>query len=184
MFLFVSFALAAPTELDRSLHQAARQYEVPEEILKALAYEHGLTTRIHGKDVVAAQGEYVPEVVLAALARFLLSGEASWMTGQVIALDGGRSTVRPKASAPWPSRQRPCGPVTVRSISTATSTTAATTRPTCVAWRGRWGCEQIQYAKSPSCFVGTGWRSADCTKSCSIVPCSMPWPNWTRGRLA
>ena len=42
-----------------------------EQELKALAYEHGLTTRIHGKDVVAAQGEYVPEVVLAALARFL-----------------------------------------------------------------------------------------------------------------
>jgi len=42
-----------------------------EQELKALAYDHGLTTRIHGKDVVAVQGEYVPEVVLAALARFL-----------------------------------------------------------------------------------------------------------------
>jgi indolepyruvate ferredoxin oxidoreductase alpha subunit len=42
-----------------------------EQELKALAHDHGLTTRIHGKDVVAAQGEYVPEVVLAALARFL-----------------------------------------------------------------------------------------------------------------
>ena len=46
-----------------------------EQELKALAYDHGLATRIHGKDVVAASGEYVPEVVLAALARFL-GGEA------------------------------------------------------------------------------------------------------------
>jgi indolepyruvate ferredoxin oxidoreductase alpha subunit len=42
-----------------------------EQEVKALAYEHGVTARIHGKDVIAAQGEYVPEVVLAALARFL-----------------------------------------------------------------------------------------------------------------
>ena len=42
-----------------------------EQELKALAYEHGSSARIHGKDMVAAQGEYVPEVVLGALARFL-----------------------------------------------------------------------------------------------------------------
>src|SRR5439155_13486047 len=42
-----------------------------EQELKALAYERGLHTRIHGKDLVAAQGEYVPEVVLGALGRFL-----------------------------------------------------------------------------------------------------------------
>ncbi len=42
-----------------------------EQELKALAYDRGLSTRIHGKDVVAASGEYVPEVVLGALARFL-----------------------------------------------------------------------------------------------------------------
>ncbi len=46
-----------------------------EQELKALAYERGLTVRIHGKDMVLAQGEYVPEVVLGALARFL-GGEA------------------------------------------------------------------------------------------------------------
>ena len=30
----------------------------------------------------------------AALARFLLSDESGWMTGQVLGLDGGMSTVR------------------------------------------------------------------------------------------
>lgn len=33
---------------------------------------------------------------IAALATFLLSSEASWLTGQVIGLDGGRSTLRTK----------------------------------------------------------------------------------------
>ncbi len=42
-----------------------------EQELKALAYDHGLGVKIHGKDMVAAAGEYVPEIVLAALARFL-----------------------------------------------------------------------------------------------------------------
>ena len=46
-----------------------------EQEIKALAYERGLGVGIHGKDTVAVQGEYVPEVVLAALARFL-GGEA------------------------------------------------------------------------------------------------------------
>jgi indolepyruvate ferredoxin oxidoreductase alpha subunit len=42
-----------------------------EQELKALAYDRALSVRIEGKDTVAAQGEYVPEVVLAALTRFL-----------------------------------------------------------------------------------------------------------------
>jgi indolepyruvate ferredoxin oxidoreductase alpha subunit len=42
-----------------------------EQELKALAYDRALSVRIEGKDTVAAHGEYVPEVVLAALARFL-----------------------------------------------------------------------------------------------------------------
>ena len=42
-----------------------------EQELKALAYDRALAVRIEGKGTVAAQGEYVPEVVLAALARFL-----------------------------------------------------------------------------------------------------------------
>jgi indolepyruvate ferredoxin oxidoreductase, alpha subunit len=46
-----------------------------EQELKALAYDRALGVRIEGKDTVAAHGEYVPEVVLAALTRFL-GGEA------------------------------------------------------------------------------------------------------------
>jgi indolepyruvate ferredoxin oxidoreductase, alpha subunit len=42
-----------------------------EQDLKALAHERRLDVEIHGKETVAAQGEYVPEVVLGALARFL-----------------------------------------------------------------------------------------------------------------
>src|SRR5262252_4418224 len=42
-----------------------------EQELKAIAYDRGLAVKIHGKDMVAAPGEYVPEVVLGALARFL-----------------------------------------------------------------------------------------------------------------
>jgi indolepyruvate ferredoxin oxidoreductase alpha subunit len=42
-----------------------------EQELKALAYDRALSVRIEGKDTVAAQGEYVPEVVLGALTRFL-----------------------------------------------------------------------------------------------------------------
>ncbi|HEX6775202.1 MAG TPA: indolepyruvate ferredoxin oxidoreductase subunit alpha [Methylomirabilota bacterium] len=42
-----------------------------EQELKALAYDRALSVRIEGKGTVAAQGEYVPEVVLAALTRFL-----------------------------------------------------------------------------------------------------------------
>jgi len=71
-----------------------------EQELKALAYDHGVTTRIHGKDVVAAQGEYVPEVVLAALARFL-GGEAERRREALTAHVGrGRAQLR----TPLPKR--------------------------------------------------------------------------------
>ena len=34
---------------------------------------------------------------IASLAAFLLSDEADWMTGQIISVDGGRSTLRVKS---------------------------------------------------------------------------------------
>ena len=34
---------------------------------------------------------------IAALAAFLLSEDADWITGQIISVDGGRSTLRVKA---------------------------------------------------------------------------------------
>src|SRR6266851_4595522 len=71
-----------------------------EQELKALAYDHGITTRIHGKDVVAAQGEYVPEVVLGALARFL-GGDAERRRQALTAHVGqGRAQLR----TPLPKR--------------------------------------------------------------------------------
>jgi indolepyruvate ferredoxin oxidoreductase, alpha subunit len=71
-----------------------------EQELKALAYEHGVTTRIHGKDVVAAQGEYVPEVVLGGLARFL-GGDAE-RRRQALTAHAGRG--RALLQTPLPKR--------------------------------------------------------------------------------
>ncbi len=33
---------------------------------------------------------------IASLAAYLLSDEAAWITGQIISIDGGRSTLRPR----------------------------------------------------------------------------------------
>jgi indolepyruvate ferredoxin oxidoreductase alpha subunit len=71
-----------------------------EQELKALGYEHGLHVKIHGKDTVAAQGEYVPEVVLAALARFL-GGDAE---RRHAALTTHRGRGRELLSTPLPKR--------------------------------------------------------------------------------
>ena len=71
-----------------------------EQEVKALAYDRGLSTKIHGKDVVAAPGEYVPEVVLAALARFL-SGDAERRRA---ALLGHMGRGKELLAAPLPKR--------------------------------------------------------------------------------
>src|SRR5262249_36708560 len=71
-----------------------------EQELKALAYDCGLRTRIHGKDVVAAPGEYVPEVVLAALARFL-GADAGGRRGALRGPVGRGKEIR---AAPLPKR--------------------------------------------------------------------------------
>jgi len=71
-----------------------------EQELKALAYDRGLSLRIEGKDTVAAQGEYVPEVVLAALARFL--GGAAHERRAALSAHAGRG--REILRAPLPKR--------------------------------------------------------------------------------
>ena len=71
-----------------------------EQELKALAYDRGLGVRVAGKGTVAAQGEYVPEVVLAALARFL-GGDAEARRA-VLAGHAGRG--RQVLETPLPKR--------------------------------------------------------------------------------
>jgi indolepyruvate ferredoxin oxidoreductase alpha subunit len=71
-----------------------------EQELKALAYDRRLDVAIHGKDTVSAHGEYVPEVVLAALGRFL-GGDAQARGARLGAHVGrGRQLLR----APLPKR--------------------------------------------------------------------------------
>jgi indolepyruvate ferredoxin oxidoreductase alpha subunit len=71
-----------------------------EQELKALAYDRGLSVKINGKDVVAAQGEYVPEVVLGALARFLGGDADRCRAARTAHVGRGREMLR----APLPKR--------------------------------------------------------------------------------
>jgi indolepyruvate ferredoxin oxidoreductase alpha subunit len=71
-----------------------------EQEVKALAYDHRLEVAIAGKDLVAAQGEYVPEVLLPALARFL--GAAA--EARRAALSRHAGTGRRLLRAPLPRR--------------------------------------------------------------------------------
>ena len=71
-----------------------------EQELKALAYDRALSVRIEGKDTVAAQGEYVPEVVLAALTRFLGGDAEGRRAGLVRHVGRGKELLR----APLPKR--------------------------------------------------------------------------------
>ena len=73
-----------------------------EQELKALAYDRSLSVRIEGKDTVAAQGEFVPELVLAALARFL-GGDAERRRA---ALSGHAGQGRARLQSPLPKRPR------------------------------------------------------------------------------
>ncbi len=47
-----------------------------EQQIKALAYESGLAVEIHGKDLLSPHGEYVPELVLRGVRKFLAGAEA------------------------------------------------------------------------------------------------------------
>ena len=71
-----------------------------EQELKALAYDRALSVRIEGKDTVAAQGEYVPEVVLAALTRFLGGDAEGRRAGLVRHVGRGKELLK----APLPKR--------------------------------------------------------------------------------
>jgi len=71
-----------------------------EQELKALAYDRALSVRIEGKDTVAAHGEYVPEVVLAALTRFLGGDAEVRRAGLVRHVGRGKELLK----APLPKR--------------------------------------------------------------------------------
>jgi len=71
-----------------------------EQELKALAYDRALSVRIEGKDTVAAHGEYVPEVVLAALTRFLGGDAEGRRAGLVRHVGRGKELLK----APLPKR--------------------------------------------------------------------------------
>ena len=62
-------------------------------LAKALTSSEAIATAIAQMHPIPRLGE--PDDV-AALASFLLSEQAGWITGQVIGVDGGRSTLRPK----------------------------------------------------------------------------------------
>jgi len=62
-------------------------------LAQALTSSEQMATAIAGLHALQRLGE--PDDV-AGLAAFLLSNEASWMTGQIIGVDGGRSTLRSK----------------------------------------------------------------------------------------
>jgi indolepyruvate ferredoxin oxidoreductase alpha subunit len=71
-----------------------------EQELKALAYDRALSVRIEGKDTVAAHGEYVPEVVLAALTSFLGGDAEGRRAGLVRHVGRGKQLLK----APLPKR--------------------------------------------------------------------------------
>jgi NAD(P)-dependent dehydrogenase (short-subunit alcohol dehydrogenase family) len=62
-------------------------------LAQALTSSEQMATAIAGLHALQRLGE--PDDV-AGLAAFLLSSDASWMTGQIIGVDGGRSTLRSK----------------------------------------------------------------------------------------
>jgi len=67
----------APSLTDSKISQSMLKSEV---VADALAKAHPLKRLGEGKDS-------------ASIAKFLLSEESSWITGQIIGVDGGRSTL-------------------------------------------------------------------------------------------
>src|SRR3989454_553040 len=70
-----------------------------EQELKALAHDARLDVEIHGKDVLSPHGEYVPQLVIRGLMRFLTSAEPRALSASLIAeryrrLTGHQDSVR------------------------------------------------------------------------------------------
>ncbi len=81
-----------------------------EQELKALAHEAKLDVAIHGKDLLSPHGEYVPQLVITGLQRFLARAEtrsvgAALLEERYRALFGHQEKVR--AALPQPIAKRP-----------------------------------------------------------------------------
>ena len=62
--------------------------EIPKKYNEGFLSKHTFKTKNNRYDLRIGEGDDV-----AAIARFLLTEESSWITGQIIGVDGGRSRI-------------------------------------------------------------------------------------------